>query len=196
MFELNENQARVYTDIEQEISKIKSDARKLYRKEPVKQVKHVTEEIRQVYYSEDVCNNQKYLLRRYAKLEKKDIIWGNIWIPTFLSIVSVDLIFEKFSEITSMVLSLVKALMLIEKITLKEALVVIIGISTIIFLICLLIRSLKALYDVISGSLTRSADTTITENELKIISAILHHHSIFLDDEKKKTVVAKLFDKK
>lgn len=90
---LNKNQKRCQKELVQEIKKVKQNAKKASRGIPHKQVKITTKLLKDLYNQPRFKDNQNFLLRRYTKLEKGDVLWFNLALPLFLS-VFVTMIFQ------------------------------------------------------------------------------------------------------
>lgn len=182
--ELDEKQKTAYSKIDRKIKRIKSKARRNNKNEPHIQIKSATDELRKLYYSDEVRLDQRYLLRRYVQLERTDIVWINIWFPIFCTILSVESMYTLFEPLLKDVFSIVGEIKSIQYFTMGESIKVLFGLAIMAISFLLLIYSVLVLYKLLFASLTRNADTTIKENELKIITSILHHQGVLVDENK------------
>lgn len=193
--ELDKKQKTAYSKIDRKIKRIKSKARRNNKNEPYIQIKSATDELRKLYYSDEVRLDQRYLLRRYAQLERMDIIWTNVWFPIFCAILSAESMYNLFAPLLKDIFSIVKDIESIRYFTIAESINILLGLAIIAISSFLLVYSIIMLYKLFFSSLTRNADSTIKENELKIISSILHHHGVLLDEDKEYDVAASYFIK-
>lgn len=96
--------------------------------------------------------------------------------------VSRDHVFS-FSPLLKDIFPLIRDIKSIEYYTIGENITILLGMSVVTITFLGLIYSILVLYKLMFASLTRNVDTTIKENELIIISSILHHHGVILDED-------------
>lgn len=139
--------------------------------------------------------NQGYLLKRYIRLESPDAVWEKICIPILSAIFSAEHIFLMFESSVRDTFSIVREINLKELFTMGESILIILGLallaSCFLFLLLALLNSIGFF-----ASVTRNIDSTIKENELKMIFAILLLHGVFLDKDKECHIAESYFIKR
>lgn len=92
--ELDKKQKAAYSKIDRKMKRIKLKARRNNKNEPYIQIKSATDKLRELFYSDEVRLNQRYLLRRYIQLERTDTICSNFWFPIFCALLSVEIMYS------------------------------------------------------------------------------------------------------
>ena len=179
---LTKQQKKEHKKLNKKIQSIKKKAREDYPDEPHRQIKYATEQLREFYCSENLRENQTYLLQRYTLLEKRESIWNNIWFPAVMGILSLDVLYEKSKELLTMIASLREYFVQIPKLCIKAQIYVYIGFLLVVASVFLLAYSFWKLCELIRFSLTRNADTSIIDNEKCIIKALLVEQEVLLDE--------------
>lgn len=192
---LTKQQKKERKKLNKKIQSIKKKAREDYPNEPHRQIKHATEQLREFYCSENLRENQTYLLQRYTLLEKRESIWNNIWFPAVISILSLDILYEKSKGLIAKIVSLGDFFVQIPALDIKERIFVYIGIFLIFVFLFLLVYSFGKLCKLICYSLTRNADSSIIDNEKCIIKALLSEQEVLLDEGKELERARGLFKK-
>lgn len=145
-----------------------------------KYVKKATQKLIDLYATPRFCNNQKFLLARYAKLEGNQVTWTTFFVPLVIGLsplfyqgiydeyISTASKIQEISTMTSTMDSFLYALY----------------IGCWIGLILLPIVTIYSVIYIGKGiyySLIRQAESTVNDNEMCIIKPLLTKHKILLE---------------
>lgn len=179
-----------------EISNIKRNAKRDSNGSSYIQIQIATNRLQEFYSNPDIMKNRSFLLWRYTELEKRERIWNVFWIPLFFSIFTFESllgIFQTVKTDTGTIVDILKA------ITYTEIWFQVICYGlTILFVagICVFVYYFLHSIKLIADSFTRSPMSTIVENELCILRALLRFHEIVLDENSETERINVLFNDK
>lgn len=183
---LNKNQRKVQKELERKVYAAKADAKNLSRGIPHKHIKIATRKLTELYDTAEFRNNHKFLLKRYANLEKREKMWNNLFLPVILSLLmSETLIAKIISVFVSETASTINEIMTLREIlpTMPMWVQVLfwttVGVSMLAVGVSILLlgRCLIMLFK----SFSRSPEEIIKDNETKIIEKILINEGVFID---------------
>lgn len=96
---LNKNQRKVQKELEKKVYAAKADAKSLSRGIPHKHIKIATRKLTELYDTVEFRNNHKFLLKRYANLEKREKMWNNLFLPVILSLLMSETLITKIKSV-------------------------------------------------------------------------------------------------
>ena len=191
MAKLMKEKQETFRKLESEIKRAKSKA---YRKAKHKHnefVINATDNLLKLYDKSEFKDNKEFLLSRYAKLERKGLIWLSIIIPSVVSIFSVEKLCLLFTDTQAVFNNIRNFIELSPSVNALEMIGVGFLVFVILALLVLLCWSIYSLAKTIIASLTRNARTTIIENEMNIIRSLLRQHNMLLFEEDVTITVSK-----